>query len=70
MKQETAPMITVTVHDMLCRHDAREISAYIADLAGVLTLEADAVSRTVRVTGDVTIEAVRAAIAAAGFDVS
>ncbi len=63
-------MVVVTVHDMLCRHDVRRISSFIADLAGVLTLEADIISRTVRVTGDVTIEAVRAAIAAAGFDVS
>ena len=70
MMQEAAQMIVVTVHDILCRHDVRKISASIADLACVLTLEADVVSQTVRVTGDVTIGAVRAAIAAAVFDVS
>jgi copper chaperone CopZ len=59
-------MIEVRVPGMQCRHDVRDISARVADLAGVVALEVDIATRTVRVAGDVSVEAVRAAIAAAG----
>ena len=63
-------MVVVTVPCMVCRDDVRRVSACIADLSGVVALEVDAVTRTVRVMGDVTAEAVRAAVVAGGFRVT
>lgn len=55
---------------MECRHDVRAISTRVAEVDGVVALEVDVSTQTVRVEGDVTLEAVRAAIAAAGFPVT
>ena len=62
-------MVVLTVGGMTCRHDVRTLSARIADLDGVVALEVELVSSTVRVEGDVSAEAVRAAVVAAGYEV-
>jgi copper chaperone CopZ len=62
-------MVVLTVAGMTCRHDVRVLSAFIADLDGVIALQVDVASNTVRVEGDVSAEAVRAAVMAAGYDV-
>jgi copper chaperone CopZ len=62
-------MVVVTVGGMTCRRDIRTLSARIADLDGVVALEVELMSSTVRVEGDVSVEAVRAAVVAAGYEV-
>jgi copper chaperone CopZ len=62
-------MVVLTVAGMTCRHDVRVLSAFIADLDGVIALQVDVASNTVQVEGDVSAEAVRAAVMAAGYDV-
>jgi copper chaperone CopZ len=62
-------MVVLTVGGMTCRRDVRTLSARIADLDGVVALEVELVSNTVRVEGDVSAEAVRAAVLAAGYEV-
>ena len=52
------------------RRDLRVISARIRDLRGVVGLEADLVSRTIRIYGEVEVVDVRAAIAGAGYEVA
>ena len=63
-------VVVVTVTGIGCRHDVRTISARIADLDGVISIQVDRAANTVTVEGDVTAEAVRAAVAAAGYEVS
>ena len=62
--------IVVTVPGLACRHDVRTVSAHVSDLDGVTALVVDLAVKTVRVDGDVPVDAVRAAIAAAGYAVS
>jgi copper chaperone CopZ len=62
-------MVVLTVGGMTCRRDVRRLSACIADLDGVVSLEVELVSNTVRVEGDVSTEAVRVAVVAAGYEV-
>lgn len=52
------------------RSDLRVISARVRDLRGVVGVEADLVSRTIRIYGDVEVDDVRAAIAGAGYEVA
>ena len=58
-----------SVPAMTCRHCVRAVSAQIRDVAGVVALEADATTRTVRVQGRADVDALRSAIAAAGHEV-
>ena len=53
---------------MTCRHCVRAISAQVRDVEGVVALEADTTTRTIRVQGAVDPDAVRSAIAAAGYE--
>jgi copper chaperone CopZ len=62
-------MVILTVAGMTCRHDVRVLSASIADVDGVVALQVDFALNTVRVEGDVSAEAVRAAVMAAGYEV-
>lgn len=55
---------------MACRHDVRTISAHVADLDGVAALRVDLATKTVTVHGDLSVEAVAAAIVAAGYTLS
>jgi copper chaperone CopZ len=52
---------------MICRHRVRTVSAAVGDHAGVSTVEVDLGTRTVRVGGGTTPDAVRAALAAVGY---
>ena len=63
-------MVVVHVPRMTGRSDVRLISACVADTDGVVTLQVDLASRTVQVEGAASVDAVRAAIAAAGYAVT
>lgn len=63
-------MVVVTVPGMACRHDVRSISGHVADVGGVAALRVDLATKTVTVDGAISVEAVRAAIVAAGYTVS
>ncbi len=53
---------------MACRHCVRAISAQVRDAEGVVALEADTTTRTIRVLGTADPDAVRSAMAAAGYE--
>ncbi|MDQ4068322.1 MAG: heavy-metal-associated domain-containing protein [Actinomycetota bacterium] len=53
---------------MTCRHCVRAISAQVQDVVGVESVEADVTSRTVRVRGSARPDALRSAIADAGYE--
>ncbi len=57
-----------SVPAMTCRHCVRAISAQVRDVSGVVVLEADTTTRSIRVQGPADPDAVRSAIAAAGYD--
>ena len=57
-----------SVPAMTCRHCVRAISAQVRDVTGVVALEADTTTRTMRVRGTADPDAVRSAIAAAGYE--
>ena len=58
----------LSVPAMTCRHCVRTISTQLQDVAGVVAVEADVTSRTVRVQGSTAPDALRSAIAAAGYE--
>jgi copper chaperone CopZ len=62
-------MIVLTVPGMNSRSDVRTVSAALADVEGVIALEVDLGTRNVRVEGDVSADAVRAAIVSSGYGV-
>ena len=67
--QGPAPAETVFwVRAMTCRHCVRAVSAQVRDVTGVVALEADATTRTVRVQGPAEPDALCSAIAAAGYE--
>ncbi len=67
--QGSAPEETVlSVPTMTCRHCVRAVSTHVRDVIGVVALEADATTRTVRVKGPAEPDALRSAIAAAGYE--
>jgi copper chaperone len=57
-----------SVPAMTCRHCVRAVSAQIGDVVGVVAVEADVGSRTVRVRGTAQPDELLAAIAAAGHE--
>ena len=61
---------TYTVQGMTCGHCVLSVREEVAELAGVETVDVDLASGRVTVTGsDVADEAVRAAVADAGYEV-
>ena len=67
--QGPTPKETVfSVPAMTCRHCVRAISAQVLDVEGVVSLEADTTTRTIGVQGTADPDAVRSAIAAAGYE--
>ncbi|MGY1638912.1 cation transporter [Geodermatophilus sp. SYSU D00742] len=63
-------MITLHVPAMTARQHVRAISACISDVPGVQVLQADLVTRTVRVVGPADPAAVTAAVVAAGYAIA
>ena len=57
-----------SVPAMTCRHCVRAVSAEVRDVMGVVALGADTTTRTVRIQGTAEPEALRSAIAAAGYE--
>ncbi|HVE46851.1 MAG TPA: heavy metal-associated domain-containing protein [Acidimicrobiales bacterium] len=69
--QGPTPQETVfSVPAMTCRHCVRAISAQVRDVEGVIALEADTTTRTIRVQGAADPDAVCSAIAATGYEAS
>jgi len=67
--QGPTPKETVfSVPAMTCRHCIRAISTQVRDVRGVVALEAETSTRTIRVQGAADPEAVLFAIAAAGYE--
>ena len=64
MLQETV----FSVPAMTCRHCVRAISTQVRDVTGVVALEADTTTRTIRVQGAGDPDAVLSAIAAAVYE--
>lgn len=60
--------MVVSVPAMTSRADLRRISARLLDLRGVVALEGDLEARSIRITGAVAIDEIRAAIAASGYE--
>ena len=61
---------TYAVPTISCEHCKQAIETEVNRLSDVTTVEVDVPSRTVRVEGDASDEAVRAAIDEAGYDVA
>jgi copper chaperone CopZ len=59
--------ITLLVDGMGCRRCVREVSRWLRDVPGVTTVEADAVSARVRVTGTMTLADVLAVFAGTAY---
>lgn len=67
--QEPTPQETVfSVPAMTCRHCVRAVSGQVRDVKGVIALEADTTTRTIRVQGAADPDAVLSAIGAAGYE--
>lgn len=62
--------VVVSVPGLTSRSDLRCISRYVSDVAGVAALLVDVDRRTVTVHGHVTDEAVKGAVAAAGYAIT
>jgi copper chaperone len=62
------PETVFSVRAMTCRHCVRAVSAQLRDVVGVVALEADATTSTVRVQGSAEPDALCSAIAAAGYE--
>jgi len=62
--------LVLTIADLSSRPGVRRISQHVSDVPGVVGLAVDLAARTVTVQGDVTVEAVSDAVAAAGYAVS
>lgn len=63
------PTIELVVDGMRCRRCVRQATALLRDVAGVETVVADSRTSRIIVTGDVTEEAVLAALAHTSFRV-
>ncbi len=58
----------LSVPAMTCRHCVRAVSAQLRDVVGVVAVEADPTSTTVRVQGTAPPDVLRYAIADAGYE--
>ena len=60
--------IVLSVPDMSCDHCVRAISSEVAVVPGVETVDVQLAAKTVRVTGDASEDAIRAAVVEAGYE--
>jgi copper chaperone len=60
--------IVLCVPDMSCDHCVRAISSEVAVVPGVETVDVRLEAKTVRVTGTAPEDAIRAAVAEAGYE--
>ena len=61
---------TYAVPGISCGHCKAAIEAAVGEVSGVDAVDVDVDSKTVRVDGDATDDAIRAAIDEAGYDVA
>ena len=59
-----------TVLGMTCEHCVRSVTEEVSEVAGVQDLDVDLPSGRLLVHGDASAEAVRAAVAEAGYEVA
>jgi copper chaperone len=59
--------ISLHVPGMSCRHCVRAISAAVSDVAGIQSVAIDLETKTVHVHGTADMDAVRSALATAGY---
>ena len=62
--------LVVSIPSLSSRLGVRLISQHVSDVPGVVGLAVDLAARTVTVQGNVTVEAISDAVAAAGYGVS
>ncbi len=60
--------VVLSVPAMTCRHCVRAISVRVRDVVGVVAITADPMSRSLRVQGAARPDAVRSAVADAGYE--
>lgn len=63
-------MSTYTVQGMTCGHCVRSVTEEVSEVAGVESVEVDLASGRLTVTGTADDDAVRAAVAEAGYSVA
>jgi copper ion binding protein len=63
-------MSTYTVQGMTCEHCVRRVTEEVGEVEGVETVDVDLASGRLTVTGSPDDEAVRAAVAEAGYSVA
>ena len=68
-KEETVMTKTVTIEGLMCQNCVKHATKALNDLPGV-TATVDLESKTAVVTGEVSDEAIKAAIAEAGYEVT
>jgi copper chaperone CopZ len=61
--------VTLQIPALRSRHDVRAISAALQDLDGVIALQTDLTAKRILVHGDVTDQAVRQIVEAAGYGI-
>ena len=67
---EATKVRTYRVFGISCDHCKRTIEGEVREVDGVRLVEVDVETKTVRVGGDASDENIRAAIAAAGYEVA
>ena len=68
-KEETVMTKTVTIEGMMCQNCVKHATKALNDLPGV-TATVDLETKSATVTGEVSDEAIKAAIAEAGYEVT
>lgn len=61
---------TYTVTGMTCEHCVRSVTEEVSEVAGVTSVDVDLASGRLTVDGDADADAVRAAVAEAGYSVT
>lgn len=64
------PVLTVTAPEMRDRAAVRHVSAHLHDVPGVVAVQIDLPSHTIRIEGDVDPETARSALRRAGYEVT
>ena len=60
--------LLLSVPDISCDHCGRAITAEVSQVAGVRAVDVQIATKTVKVTGSVSENSIRAAIAEAGYE--
>ena len=69
-KGEQTMTKTLTIEGMMCQHCVAHVQKALSAVAGVSAVQVDLASKTAAVTGDAPEEALKAAVAEAGYEVT